>query len=210
MSLCFVAMALFCMGDLYMNPVSEIQYVLAHENETGYRGNGRKYGAYYFRDNYLYTIDFCANKPYRLRPNEVDTQLTYMSLEHRIEEATKQQNSDHRAKTELKMEKIPVDLKTYYALEDGDSIRLFFSPWRHKLKEYVTMETEGWDKLSDQRLLHYPLEHRDLEQWNLTTWVFCCIVLVLSAGTWLIKPFEFAVGLFVFNVIIVSLLNWVY
>ena len=108
------------------------------------------------------------------------------------------------------MEKIPVDLKTYYALEDGDSIRLFFSPWRHKLKEYVTMETEGWDKLSDQRLLHYPLEHRDLEQWNLTTWVFCCIVLVLSAGTWLIKPFEFAVGLFVFNVIIVSLLNWVY
>ena len=96
MSLCFVAMALFCMGDLYMNPVSEIQYVLAHENETGYRGNGSKYGAYYFRDNYLYTIDFCANKPYRLRPNEVDTQLTYMSLEHRIEEATKQQNSNHR------------------------------------------------------------------------------------------------------------------
>ena len=62
-----MAMALFCMGDLYVDPVSEIQYVLAHENETGYRGNGSKYGAYYFRDNYLYTIDFCANKPYRLK-----------------------------------------------------------------------------------------------------------------------------------------------
>ncbi len=211
MSLCFAVVALFCLVDLYLQPVSEIQYVLAHESESGYRNqSGSKYGASYFRDNYLHTIKFCANKPYRLRPNEIDTLLVYESVDKRTEQANQLQHNLNSDGNELKVEKLPVDLKTYYKLEDGDSIQLFFSPWRHKLVEYVTYETEGWDKLSFERLQRYQLDHQSLNQWNLTTQVFCFIVFALTAMTWLIKPFEYSVGIFVFNVVITTLLNWIY
>jgi hypothetical protein len=111
---------------------------------------------------------------------------------------------------ELVVEKVPVDLKSFYALEDGDSIRLFFTPWRHKLIEYLTLETDGWTMLAFDKLPTYGIVHQDLEQWNLTTWVFGFIILALTALTWIIKPFEYSVGIFVFNVIITALLNWIY
>jgi hypothetical protein len=136
--------------------------------------------------------------------------LVYESVDKRTGQAIQVQQNFNSDGNELKVEKLPVDLKTYYKLEDGDSIRLFFSPWRHKLIEYVTYETEGWDKLSFERLQRYQLDHQSLNQWNLTTQVFCFIVFALTAMTWLIKPFEYSVGIFVFNVVITTLLNWIY
>ena len=111
---------------------------------------------------------------------------------------------------DLVVEKVPVDLKSFYALEDGDSIRLFFSPWRHKLVEYLTFETDVWMRLSFDKMPVYGIVHEDLKQWNLTTLVFGCIILALTSLTWIIKPFEYSVGIFVFNVIISALLNWIY
>ena len=224
MSLCFAGFAIFCFVDLYLSPVSEIQYVLAHESESGYRNqSGSKYGASLYRDNYLHTITFCAHKPYRLRPMEFDTLLVYESVDNRTAEAEAvllRQKSEHSKKNEpitshvipeeLIVEKVPVDLKTFYALEDGDSIRLFFSPWRHKLVEYLTFETDVWMRLSFDKMPVYGIEHEDLKQWNLTTLVFGCIILALTSLTWIIKPFEYSVGIFVFNVIISALLNWIY
>ena len=221
MSLCFAGLAIFCIVDLYLSPVSEIQYVLAHESETGVRGS--KYANYLYRDNYLHTIKFCAHQPYRLRPKEFDTLLVYESVDNRTAEAEAvllRQKSEHSKKNEpitapvnpeeLVVEKVPVDLKTFYALEDGDSIRLFFSPWRHKLVEYLTFETDVWMRLSFDKMPVYGIEHEDLKQWNLTTWIFGCIILALTSLTWIIKPFEYSVGIFVFNVIISALLNWIY
>jgi len=221
MSLCFAGFAIFCLVDLYLSPVSEIQYVLAHESETGVRGS--KYANYLYRDNYLHTIKFCAHQPYRLRPKEFDTLLVYESVDNRTAEAQTvllRQKSEHSKKNEpitapvnpeeLVVEKVPVDLKSFYALEDGDSIRLFFSPWRHKLVEYLTFETDVWMRLSFDKMPVYGIEHEDLKQWNLTTLVFGCIILVLTSLTWIIKPFEYSVGIFVFNVIISALLNWIY
>lgn len=224
MSLCFAGFAIFCLVDLYLSPISEIQYVLAHESETGVRAkSGGKYSSYLYRDNYLHTIKFCAHKPYRLREKEFDTMLVYESVEHRTAQAQAvllHQKSERSIKSEpttsivtpeeLVVEKVPVELKSFYALEDGDSIRLFFTPWRHKLIEYLTLETDGWTMLSFDKLPTYGIVHRDLEQWNLTTWVFGFIILALTALTWIIKPFEYSVGIFVFNVIITALLNWIY
>lgn len=224
MSLCFAGFAIFCLVDLYLSPVSEIQYVLAHESETGVRGkSGRKYANYLYRDNYLHTIKFCAHQPYRLRPKEFDTLLVYESIDNRTAEAEAvllRQKSEHSKKNEpitapvnleeLIVEKVPVDLKSFYALEDGDSIRLFFSPWRHKLVEYLTFETDVWMRLSFDKMPVYGIVHEDLKQWNLTTLVFGCIILALTSLTWIIKPFEYSVGIFVFNVIISALLNWIY
>ena len=224
MSLCFAGFAIFCLVDLYLSPVSEIQYVLAHESESGYRNqSGSKYRASLYRDNYLHTITFCAHKPYRLRPMEFDTLLVYESVDNRTAEAEAvllRQKSEHSKKNEpitsnvipeeLIVEKVPVDLKSFYALEDGDSIRLFFSPWRHKLVEYLTFETDVWMSVSFDKMRVYGIEHEDLKQWNLTTLVFGCIILALTSLTWIIKPFEYSVGIFVFNVIISALLNWIY
>ena len=221
MSLCFAGFAIFCLVDLCLSPVSEIQYVLAHESETGVRGS--KYANYLYRDNYLHTIKFCAHQPYRLRPKEFDTLLVYESVDNRTAEAEAvllRHKSEHSKKNEpitsnvipeeLVVEKVPVDLKSFYALEDGDSIRLFFSPWRHKLVEYLTFETDVWMRLSFDKMPVYGIEHEDLKQWNLTTLVFGCIILALTSLTWIIKPFEYSVGIFVFNVIISALLNWIY
>ena len=224
MSLCFAGFAIFCLVDLYLSPVSEIQYVLAHESETGVRGkSGSKYATYLYRDNYLHTINFCAHQPYRLRAKEFDTLLVYASVDNRTAEAEAvllDQKSKRSEKNEpiksmltsedLVVEKVPVDLKSFYALEDGDSIRLFFSPWRHKLVEYLTFETDVWMRLSFDKMPVYGIEHEDLKQWNLTTLVFGCIILALTSLTWIIKPFEYSVGVFVFNVIISALLNWIY
>lgn len=224
MSLCFAGFAIFCLVDLRLSPIGEIQYVLAHESETGVRGkSGSKYASYLYRDNYLHTISFCAHRPYRLRPKEFDTMVVYESVENRTAEAQAvllRQKSEQSIKSEpitspvsseeLVVEKVPVDLKSFYALEDGDSIRLFFSPWRHKLVEYLTLETDGWPRLSFDKLPAYGIIHRDLEQWNLTTWVFGCIILVLTSLTWIITPFEYSVGISVFNLIITALLNWIY
>jgi hypothetical protein len=221
MSLCFAGFAIFCLVDLCLSPVSEIQYVLAHESETGVRGS--KYANYLYRDNYLHTIKFCAHQPYRLRPKEFDTLLVYESVDNRTAEAEAvllRHKSEHSKKNEpitsnvipeeLILEKVPVDLKSFYALEDGDSIRLFFSPWRHKLVEYLTFETDVWMWLSFDKMPVYGIVHEDLKQWNLTTLVFGCIILALTSLTWIIKPFEYSVGIFVFNVIISALLNWIY
>lgn len=225
MSLCFAGFAIFCLVDLYLSPVSEIQYVLAHESEVGYRGrSGGKYSSgRLYRDNFLHTIKFCAHKPYRLRPTEIDTVLVYESVERRTAEAEavllrlkserskkNEPNSSYVNPEELVVEKVPVDLKSFYALEDGDSIRLFFSPWRHKLVEYLTFETDVWLRLSFDKMPVYGIVHEDLKQWNLTTLVFACIILALTSLTWIIKPFEYSVGIFVFNVIISALLNWIY
>ena len=224
MSLCFAGFAIFCLVDLYLSPVSEIQYVLAHESETGVRGkSGSKYATYLYRDNYLHTINFCAHQPYRLRAKEFDTLLVYASVDNRTAEAEAvllDQKSKRSEKNEpiksmltskdLVVEKVPVDLKSFYALEDGDSIRLFFSPWRHKLVEYLTFETDVWMRLSFDKMPVYGIVHEDLKQWNLTTLVFGCIILALTSLTWIIKPFEYSVGIFVFNVIISALLNWIY
>ena len=225
MSLCFAGFAIFCLVDLYLSPVSEIQYVLAHESEVGYRGrSGGKYSSgRLYRDNFLHTIKFCAHKPYRLRPTEIDTVLVYESVERRTAEAEavllrlkserskkNEPNTSHVNPEELVVEKVPVDLKSFYALEDGDSIRLFFSPWRHKLVEYLTFETDVWLRLSFDELPVYDILHEDLKQSNLTTLVFACIILALTSLTWIIKPFEYSVGIFVFNVIISALLNWIY
>jgi len=204
--------------------ISEIQYVLAHESETGVRGkSGSKYATYLYRDNYLHTINFCAHQPYRLRAKEFDTLLVYASVDNRTAEAEAvllDQKSKRSEKNEpiksmltsedLVVEKVPVDLKSFYALEDGDSIRLFFSPWRHKLVEYLTFETDVWMRLSFDKMPVYGIVHEDLKQWNLTTLVFGCIILALTSLTWIIKPFEYSVGIFVFNVIISALLNWIY
>lgn len=111
---------------------------------------------------------------------------------------------------DLVVEKVPVDLKSFYALEDGDSIRLFFSPWRHKLVEYLTLKIQGWKSISFDELKQNEVVHDDLKQWNLTTLVFGYIILALTSLTWIIKPFEYSVGIFVFNVIISALLNWIY
>ena len=224
MSLCFAGFAIFCLVDLYLSPLSEIQYVLAHESETGVRGkSGSKYATYLYRDNYLHTINFCAHQPYRLRAKEFDTLLVYASVDNRTAEAEAvllDQKSKRSEKNEpiksmltsedLVVEKVPVDLKSFYALEDGDSIRLFFSPWRHKLVEYLTFETDVWMRLSFDKMPVYGIVHEDLKQWNLTTLVFGCIILALTSLTWIIKPFEYSVGIFVFNVIISALLNWIY
>lgn len=225
MSLCFAGFAIFCLVDLYLSPVSEIQYVLAHESEVGYRGrSGGKYSSgRLYRDNFLHTIKFCAHKPYRLRPKEFDTLLVYESVDNRTAEAEavllrlkserskkNEPNTSHVNPEELVVEKVPVDLKSFYALEDGDSIRLFFSPWRHKLVEYLTFETDVWLRLSFDELPVYDILHEDLKQSNLTTLVFACIILALTSLTWIIKPFEYSVGIFVFNVIISALLNWIY
>ncbi len=224
MSLCFAGFAIFCLVDLQFPPVSQIQYVLAHESETGFRGQpGGKYSSALYRDNFLHTIGFCAHKPYRLRPTEFDTSLVYESVENRIDEAqtlllhqkvqgsrNQEANTSLLTPDELDIEKIPVDLNTFYALEDGDSIRLFFTPWRHKLVEYLSRETDGWASISWEKLGDVDIGHQDLKQWNLTTFVFGCIVTVLTTLTWIIKPFEYSVGIFVFNVIITALLNWIY
>jgi hypothetical protein len=87
---------------------------------------------------------------------------------------------------------------------------LFFTPWRHKLVEYLSRETDGWSSLSFEKVRAIDIVHQDLKQWNLTTFIFGCIVVVLTALTWIIKAFEYSVGIFVFNVIITALLNWIY
>jgi hypothetical protein len=50
----------------------------------------------------------------------------------------------------------------------------------------------------------------DLVQWTLTTRVFVLIVLALSLLSLFVKPFHIAVGMFVFNCVMSSLLYWVY
>jgi hypothetical protein len=224
MSLLFALMAVYALVDLALSPKESMQYVMAHESESGYRSTS-KYGASYFRDNYLHCIPFRVQVPYRLRPtNEIDTLLTYQSVEKRAAEAQMiWSGMDDRAKQEVlcsdgkstpaefEVVKVPVDLQTYYDVEDGDSIRLFVSPWRHKIRGVMVHTTASWRDVDWSNVKAYmKMRNPGLSQWILTTVVFAFISLALSALTWGIKTFQYSVGLFVFNCVISALLHWVY
>ena len=230
MSLCFAGMGLFSLCDLFLTPKSQIQYVLAHETETGYRSTS-KYGAQNFRDNYLHCVSFRSHIPYRLRPGyEIDTLLLYQTPEIRTQEAKdyllaqKMNQARNTAKLgtqsslnisdeteDFLVSKVPVDLKTYYDLEDGDSIRLFVSPLRSKIVGYTQFHWHDWLNMSEKQMqASMNVINPDLKQWLLTTQVFSLIALVLCGITWMVKQFHISVGLFVFNCVITAMLHWVY
>lgn len=204
MSLCFAGMALLFLVDTKLKPNASIHYVLAHECETGYKSTS-KFGATHVRDNYLHCIEFRSTMPYRLRQtNEIDTNLLYPSVEDRIAQAKSQ-------RADFQVLQVPVDLISYYELEDGDSIRLFLSPIRGKVMGYTQYKWIDWLLMGeDEMSSHIHDLNPDLNQWILTTKVFCVIALLLCAMTWLIPVFHVAVGMFVFNCVISALLFWVY
>lgn len=212
MSLMFAAFSLLCLIDYQSTPKTEIQYVLAHENEIGYRSKG-KFGAEFFRDNFLHTIPFCVHTPYRFRPRESDTQLLYPTLEVRRLEAQEklQKSQSQKDNLPLHIVKISVALDEYYALEDGDSLRLFFSPMRGKVVAYLSHLNPRWlnVKASEIKSLSKKL-NPNLAQWLFTSQVFALIVLGLSSITWFVNVFHVRVGIFVFNLVITSILNWFY
>ena len=230
MSLCFAGMGLFSLCDLVLTPKSQIQYVLAHESETGYRSTS-KYGAQNFRDNFLHCVSFRSHMPYRLRSsNEIDTLLLYQTLEIRIQEAqaylqtqkVNKPNNNGRSSAQpssqlseeiddFTISKVPVDLKTYYDLEDGDSIRLFISPLRSKIVGYAQFHWQDWLTVGEKHMqASMKTLNPDLSQWLLTTKVFAAIAILLCGITWMVKPFQYAVGMFVFNCVITALLYWIY
>lgn len=224
MSILYAVMAVYALLDLAMEPKETMQYVMAHENESGYRSTS-KYGASYFRDNYLHCIPFRVQVPYRLRPtNEIDTLLTYQSLETRTAEAQMiWAGMNDRAKQQAQslagtpadqtfdILRVPVDLKTYYDVEDGDSIRLFVSPWRHKIRGFMVYTTNSWRDVDWTHVKAYmKMRNPELGQWILTTVVFAFLSMGLCVLTLQLKQFPYAVGLFVFNCVISALLHWVY
>jgi len=220
MSLFFAGRGLFCFLDLYVEPKAEFQYVLAHENETGYRSVS-KYGAVHFRENYLHCLPFRSHVPYRLRNSgEMDTLLVYAPLEARLAQAKDVWNSSEfmskaqegRTNAEMPLPiKVAVDLQTYYDLEDGDSMRLFLSPWRRKIVGFTHYKWARWKDIGSKEVLAMgDVRYPDLVQWTLTTKVFVLIVWALSLLSLFVKPFHIAVGMFVFNCVISSLLYWVY
>jgi hypothetical protein len=205
MSICFAGIGLFSLIDTWLTPESQIQYVLAHESEMGYRSSS-KYGANHYRDNYLHCIPFRSRMPYHLRTTgEIDTLLIYADVAVRFAEAQQMQQEP------LVVSKIPVDQQTYYDLEDGDSIRLFFSPLRNKPRGYTQYRWPFWLTLSEKQLKKdMPCLNPVLSQWVLTTQVFAFLAMLLCLITWWVKPFHISVGVFVFNCVITSLLYWLY
>ena len=220
MSLFFAGRGVFCFLDLYLEPKAEFHYVLAHENETGYRSVS-KYGAVHFRENYLHCLPFRSHVPYRLRnTSEIDTLLLYAPLEMRMAEAKAvwdernllAKSTEEHSNTEMPQTiKVPVDLQTYYDLEDGDSMRLFLSPWRLKIIGFTQYNWERWKNVGSKEVLKMgDVRFPDLVQWTLTTKIFVLIVWALSLLSLFVKPFHIAVGMFVFNCVISALLYWVY
>lgn len=222
MSVLFAVMALYALLDLLQKPKEEIQYVLAHESQSGYRSTS-KYGALHVRDNFLYCIPFRSHIPYRLRGgNEIDTLLTFESIYVRRGEAETVWDSLQTAENRLGkasvtpsvpfvQRRVPVDETTYYDLEDGDSIRLFYSPWRHKFVGYTVFTWPHWlDMPFSEVNAIVQQRNPELSQWLLTTVVFAIISLSLSALTWILKTFQYSVGLFVFNCMAAAMLHWFY
>ena len=96
MSICFAGIGLFSLIDTWLTPESQIQYVLAHESEMGYRSSS-KYGANHYRDNYLHCIPFRSRMPYHLRTTgEIDTLLTYADVAVRYAEAQQMQQEQQQ------------------------------------------------------------------------------------------------------------------
>lgn len=216
MSVLFACFAAFCWIDFELSPKSEIRYVLAHDSETGYRSTS-KFGASAYRDNFLYLIPFCAHKPYRLIANESDTLGVFVSMENRTKEAlavlqSKNQKSDVVvSEDQLEIKKIPVDLDTYYDLEDGDSMRLLVSPFRNKLVDFTSFKIENWltsspNALKESRKSRNP----ELNQWIFTSKVFALLICLLTSVTLGVKLFHIRVGMFVFNLVLTAMLYWVY
>lgn len=222
MSLLFAAMALYALLDLFQKPKEEIQFVLAHESQSGYRSTS-KYGASHVRENFFYCIPFRSRIPNRLRGgNEIDTLLTFESIYVRRGEAETlwdsmqaiaQQNEKlQTASTQpIPTLRVAIDEKTYYDLEDGDSIRLFFSPWRNKIVGYTVFTWPRWLDMSFSEV-STTIKHLnpELNRWLLTTVVFALISLALSVLTWILKTFQYSVGLFVFNCVAAAMLHWFY
>jgi hypothetical protein len=107
--------------------------------------------------------------------------------------------------------RVAIDEKSYYDLEDGDSIRLFFSPWRNKIVGYTVFTWPRWLDMSFSEV-RTTIKHLnpELNQWLLTTVVFALISLSLSVLTWILKTFQYSVGLFVFNCVAAAMLHWFY
>jgi hypothetical protein len=116
-----------------------------------------------------------------------------------------------KASLPFEISKVPVDEKTYYDLEDGDSIRLFFSPWRQKVVGYTVHTWSHWLDLPWSAVKSaIKIKNPELNQWLLTTVVFALISLALSVLTWILKTFQYSVGLFVFNCVAAAMLHWFY
>jgi hypothetical protein len=150
----------------------------------------------------------------------MDTLLLYAPLEARMAQAkdvweaskliSKAQDGRTNAEMPLPI-KVAVDLQTYYDLEDGDSMRLFLSPWRRKILGFTHHKWPRWKEIGSKEVLAMgDVRYPDLVQWTLTTKVFVLIVWALSLLSLFVKPFHIAVGMFVFNCVISSLLYWVY
>lgn len=222
MSVLFAAMALYALLDLFLEPKETLRFVLAHDCETGYRSTSKN-GAKYYRDNYLICAEVQCQVPYRMRTSqEMDTLLTYQSVEVRMNQAQEIWDRTHsvagenhgsadRDKPSFEIVKIPVDLKSYYDVEDGDSIRIFTSPWRKKVVGYTVFTWPHWlDTPWSSVKLAMKRVNPDINQWLLITLVFALISLSLSMLTWTLKEFPYSVGLFVFNCACSTMLHWIY
>jgi hypothetical protein len=202
MSLLFAGIALIFLIDTLLTPQAQIQYVMAHQNKSGYRSTS-KYGAAFFRENYLHCIPFRSTMPYRLRKNnEIDTNLLYPSVAERWSQANSQ-------RAEFTVLQVPVDLSTYYDLEDGDSIRLFLSPVRGKVMGYTHYQWKDWLLMSGKEMSSQVDDlNPDLSQWILTTKIISLVCIALCFITWLSPVFHFSVGMFVFNCVASAQLYW--
>ncbi len=101
---------------------------------------------------------------------------------------------------ELKMVQVEVDEDVYFRLKEGDSVYLYFTPFKLDARAILDQHMPEYHTIIDPKKYQYSLQ--------IENFILPVVVIFLSVIVCLLKKFEFKIALFMFDIIILMVLQW--
>ncbi len=102
--------------------------------------------------------------------------------------------------SELKLVQVEVEEDVYFRLKEGDTLYLYFTPFKHDARAILDQHMPEYDSISNHSNYHYPLQ--------IEYFILPAVVILLSIIVALLKKFELKIALFMFDTIILMVLQW--
>lgn len=100
----------------------------------------------------------------------------------------------------LKLIQVEVDEDVYFRLKEGDSVYLYFTPFKYEARALLDQHIPEFHQIKDPHDFRYP---RQIKYFILPS-----VVILLSFLVVFLKYFEVKVALFMFDVIVLMVLQW--
>ncbi len=107
---------------------------------------------------------------------------------------------DNKKVVNAELYQLKITQKDYFQLSVGDSVIIYFSPYKHEVRGYL------YAKMPEYNSIKNPLESRLLLSFEHIG--LPLITLLLSFCVYFVTTFEVKIALFLFNIIFITVLQW--